>query len=51
MEKKFTLAMPTVASLVSKFRSGVRPGQVFRDKRRKARVNQKSALRKQGREE
>lgn len=36
--KKVTLVLPTLAELVGKVRRGVRPGQVFKDKRRKTRA-------------
>ena len=45
--KAFTLAMPTMASLVAGVRTGVRPGQVFRDKRHQSRSRCKVELRKQ----
>jgi hypothetical protein len=45
--KAFTLAMPPMASLVAGVRAGVRPGQVFRDKRRRSRSQSKVELRKQ----
>ena len=41
-----TLTMPTLAEMVSKVRSGIRPGQVFKDKRRKARVNEKAEVKR-----
>ena len=45
--KAFTLAMPSLASLVAGVRTGVRPGQVFRDKRHQSRSRCKVELRKQ----
>ena len=50
-KKTFSLTMPPTAQLIAGLRSGVRPGQIFRDKRRQSRVNRKAALCKQVREE
>ena len=49
--KKHKLVMPTLAEMVGKVRAGIRPGQVFKDKRRKARVNEKAETRREIQEE
>lgn len=45
--KKLGIKMPPLVQLVGKIRRGVRPGQVFNDKRRVARVNERAALKKE----
>lgn len=47
MRKKLRLAVPPLVELVGKVRKGVRPGQVFRDKRRQAKVNERVSLKQE----
>lgn len=39
VKKKMTIRLPPLAEAVAGMRAGVRPGQLFKDKRDKARVN------------
>ena len=45
--KRAVVVLPALVVLVGKVRRGVRPGQVFRDKRRAARVNERARARKE----
>jgi hypothetical protein len=45
--RKLKLKMPPLVQLVEGVRAGVRPGQVFKDKRRAARVNERAQVRKE----
>jgi hypothetical protein len=45
--KRVAIVVPPLVVLVGKVRRGVRPGQVFRDKRRAARVNERARARKE----
>jgi len=43
--KTLKVKMPPLVQLVGKVRRGVRPGQVFKDKRKAARVNERAQAR------
>ena len=45
--KKAKITMPPLVELVGKVRRGVRPGQVFKDKRKVAKVNERANARKE----
>lgn len=45
MKKKLTIKLPPLAEAVAGMRAGVRPGQLFKDKRNKARVNARVKVR------
>jgi hypothetical protein len=45
--KKLKITMPPLVQLVGKVRAGVKPGQVFKDKRKAARVNERAQSRKE----
>lgn len=47
MKRKLKLKLPTMRELVAGVRTGVRPGQVFKDKRRKARVHERAQVREE----
>lgn len=47
MKKKLRLTLPPLVELVGKVRRGVRPGQVFKDKRKAAKVNERASVRKE----
>jgi hypothetical protein len=45
--KKLKIEMPPLMQLVGKVRAGVKPGQVFKDKRKAARVNERAQTRRE----
>jgi hypothetical protein len=44
VKKQWKIKLPSLATIVAGMRAGVRPGQVFKDKRRPARVNEKAQV-------
>lgn len=47
MKKAKIITLPPLHELVGKVRTGVRPGQLFKDKRKAAKVNERASVRKE----